>query len=170
MQDTKSVCFSSKFKDFLCNALVFKCFFIFYLSYIVYPLIVTKVIVSNLLCPYTVITKDVKNLYYYYYDIWTIIIEIVRWLSWLNTCWDVCSIKKHRQIDILILLSSVIVFGCDVTSSYIQGGSSGIRQRTINWYTSPIIINKITLFIDLNYWLISLDTISFEPTKSSRRI
>ena len=29
-------------------------------------------------------------------------------------------------------------------------GSKGIRQMPINWCTSPIMIHKITLFIDYN--------------------
>ena len=40
----------------------------------------------------------------------------------------------------------------------INQGSKGIRQWPLNRYTSPMMIHKITTFVDLKWWLKCLDT------------
>ena len=46
-------------------------------------------------------------------------------------------------------------------------GSKGIRQWTINWCKSPIMIYKITPSVDNNKWLKRLDNQTNEPTNQN---
>ena len=46
-------------------------------------------------------------------------------------------------------------------------GSKGIRQRLINWFTFPMIIDKVATSVDYNWWLKRLNTQLKEPTNQS---